>query len=165
MKKWKKIILIVIFYLVIFQPCAYADEIEDEMTSDEIWEMVSTNNIATIRAKSALLYDVKYDKILYEKNANEKLPNASTTKILTAIVAYENANVDDIVTVSENAARIGGSTIQLRKGNKVLLRDLMKGLLICSGNDAAIAIAEHVGRKCGKFLFYDESKSARIGSK
>ena len=98
------------------------------------------------------MYDKTYGEILYAKDAYAKVPNASTTKILTAIVAYENGNLDDIVTVSKTAASIGGSGINLRSGDKVTLGDLIEGLLIHSGNDAAIAIAEHVGRKCSKFL-------------
>ena len=140
--------------------------IEDdyELTSEEIAEVVNVNKSTIIRARAALVYDTKYDKILYAKNIDDRLPNASTTKILTAIVAYENANMNDLVTVSEKAARIGGSTINLRKGNKVLLGDLMKGLLICSGNDAAIAIAEYVGGSVENFCNMMNQKALELGA-
>ena len=72
--------------------------------------------------------------------------------MITAIVAYEEGDINDIVTVSKNAASVGGSVINLRKDDKASLDSLINGLLIHSGNDAAIAIAEHVGRKRSKFL-------------
>ena len=118
-----------------------------------------------IYSPNALLYDVTYDKILYEKNINEKVPNASTTKILTAIVAYENSNMEDIVEVSTKAASIGGSKINLRKGDKVKMDSLMKGLLMSSGNDAAIAIAEHVGGSVEEFCSLMNKRAIELGAK
>lgn len=141
-----------------------AEDADTELTEKEIIEAVSTGSVKNIRAKSAMVYDRKYHQILYEKNIDEELPNASTTKILTAIVAYENANMNDLVSVSAEAARIGGSTIGLRMGNKVLLGDLLKGLLICSGNDAAIAIAEHVGGSVENFANMMNQKALELGA-
>lgn len=117
-----------------------------------------------INARSAIVYDRKYKKILYEKNINEKVPNASTTKMLTAIVAYENANMDEMVTVSKKAANTGGSRVGLRTEDKVLLGDLMHGLLICSGNDAAVAISEYVGGSEEKFCEMMNKKAKEIGA-
>ena len=117
-----------------------------------------------INARNAIVYDRKYKKVLYEKNMNEKVPNASTTKILTAIVAYENADMDEMVTVSKKAANTGGSRVGLRTGDKVLLGDLMHGLLICSGNDAAVAISEHVGESEEKFCEMMNKKAKEIGA-
>ena len=148
MKKFVGLVLIIgIFFSNVY---AYYDDTVEE-NDVELLETVSSNNMV-LNSKNAILYDKTYGEILYEKDAYAKVPNASTTKILTAIVAYENGNLDDIVTVSKTAASIGGSGINLRSGDQVTLRDLIKGLLIHSGNDAAIAIAEHVGRKCSKFL-------------
>lgn len=117
-----------------------------------------------IYSPNALLYDATYDKILYEKNINERIPNASTTKILTAIVAYENSNMEDIVEVSTKAASIGGSKINLRKGDKVKMDSLMKGLLMSSGNDAAIAIAEHVGGSVEGFCSLMNKRATELGA-
>lgn len=137
---------------------------EDVLTRAELIEVMSKAQNININATAALLYDKTYDKILYAKNIDSKLPNASTTKILTAIVAYENSNMDDIVEVSERAASIGGSTINLRKGNKVLMGDLMKGLLMSSGNDAAIAIAEHVGGSVENFCKMMNKRAKELGA-
>ena len=82
---------------------------------------------------------------VYKKNIFEKLYPASTTKILTAYVALKNGNLDDVVTVSANAANQASdsSVCELKEGDKITLRDLLYGLMLRSGNDAAVAIAEH----------------------
>lgn len=126
--------------------------------------ILAKENDLNIYSPNALLYDVTYDKILYEKNINERIPNASTTKILTAIVAYENSNMEDIVEVSTKAASIGGSKINLRKGDKVKMDSLMKGLLMSSGNDAAIAIAEHVGGSVEGFCSLMNKRAIELGA-
>lgn len=126
--------------------------------------ILAKENDLNIYSPNALLYDVTYDKILYEKNINERIPNASTTKILTAIVAYENSNMEDIVEVSTKAASIGGSKINLRKGDKVKMDSLMKGLLMSSGNDAAIAIAEHVGGSVEGFCSLMNKRAVELGA-
>ena len=98
-----------------------------------------------ISAKSAILYEPVTNRILYEKNAEEKLPMASTTKIITAITAIENGNLSDVVTTSKRAADVEGSSVWLCEGEKQTLENLLYGLMLSSGNDAAIAIAEHIG--------------------
>lgn len=96
-----------------------------------------------ITSRIALIYDRASGKILYEKNGNKQTPMASTTKIMTAIVVIENSNSNDIVTVSKKAAKTGGSRLGLKTGDKIKLLDLLYGLLLPSGNDAAYALAEH----------------------
>ena len=126
--------------------------------------ILAKENELNIYSPNALLYDVTYDKILYEKNINERVPNASTTKILTAIVAYENSNMDDVVEISTKAASIGGSKINLRKGDKVKMDSLMKGLLMSSGNDAALAIAEHVSGSVEGFCDLMNKRAIELGA-
>ena len=96
-----------------------------------------------IYSKRALIYERKSRIVLYEKNMNEICPMASTTKIMTAIVVIENSNLNDIVTVSKKAAKTSGSRLGLKTGDKIKLLDLLYGLLLPSGNDAAYALAEH----------------------
>lgn len=117
-----------------------------------------------ILSPNALVYDLTYQKILYEKNINEKIANASTTKILTAIVAYENSSMEDVVEISTKAASVGGSKINLRKGDKVKMDSLMKGLLISSGNDAAIAIAEYVSGSVEEFCILMNERAKELGA-
>lgn len=97
-----------------------------------------------VSARSAIAVDAETFGIIFEKNADEKLPMASTTKIITAIAAIENANPDDIVTVSENAANTEGSSVWLEVGEKLSMMELLYALMLESGNDAAVAIAEHI---------------------
>ncbi|OXT07603.1 D-alanyl-D-alanine carboxypeptidase [Thermoanaerobacterium thermosaccharolyticum] len=117
-----------------------------------------------IAAKAAIVMDQKSGRILYEKNINEKLPMASTTKIMTLLLALEYGNLNDIVTVSKRAASVGGSSIWLSPGEKLSLIDLLYGLMLNSGNDAATAIAEHIGGSVEKFAEMMNKKAKDIGA-
>ena len=97
-----------------------------------------------VSARAAICVDAETFGIIFEKNADEKLSMASTTKIITAITAIENGNINDIVTVSANAAGTEGSSIWLGTGEKLTLSELLYALMLESGNDAAVAIAEHI---------------------
>jgi len=97
-----------------------------------------------LNGESAILIDATTGTILYEKNANQPMNPASITKIATGIYAIENGNPEDIVTVSKNARYVDGTRVYLGEGEQVPLRKLEYGLLMHSGNDAAIAIAEHM---------------------
>lgn len=99
---------------------------------------------ATILSEAAIMIDSKTGTVLYEKNANEQLYPASLTKMATAIYAIETGNLDEVVTVSSNARNTDGSSVYLEEGEQVTLKKLVQGLLINSGNDAGVAIAEHL---------------------
>ncbi|WLR52538.1 D-alanyl-D-alanine carboxypeptidase family protein [Bacillus tianshenii] len=98
----------------------------------------------TIKSKAAVMIDAKTGAILFEKNADASMYPASLTKMATAIYAIENGNLNVIVTVSEKARNTDGTKVYLEKGEQVTLRKLIQGLLINSGNDAGVAIAEHL---------------------
>lgn len=113
-------------------------------------EANNTNNTTKteevdISSRIALIYDRASGRILYEKNGNKQTPMASTTKIMTAIVVLENAKLTDTVTITAKAAGIGGSRLGLKKNDKITVNDLLYGLMLRSGNDAAVALAIHVG--------------------
>ena len=93
-------------------------------------------------ARSAVIIDAKSGAVLFEKNKDTRLPMASTTKIITALTVLESANVNDVITVSERAAAVEGSSIYLTAGEKISVRDLLYGLMLESGNDAAVCLAE-----------------------
>jgi D-alanyl-D-alanine carboxypeptidase len=97
-----------------------------------------------IKSEAAILLDTDTGAVLYAKNPDEKLYPASLTKIATAIYAIEKGNLNDIVTVSKNAVSQEGTRVYLDVGEKVPLKLLIQGMLINSGNDAAVAIAEHL---------------------
>ena len=105
-------------------------------------------------------------EILYGKEENTKCKMASTTKIMTSIIVMEN--IDDIeekVKVSSNAARIGGSRLGLHTNDEITIRDLLYGLLLCSGNDAAISLAEHVAGGVSEFADLMNNKARELGLK
>ncbi|MBS4189612.1 D-alanyl-D-alanine carboxypeptidase [Bacillus sp. FJAT-49705] len=110
-------------------------------------------SIPEIESEAAILIDSKTGAILYEKNAKNKMFPASLTKIATAIYAIETGNLDDVVTVSKEAASTDGTSVFLEEGEQVPLMKLIQGMLINSGNDAAMAIAEHLD---GSIDIYEE---------
>ncbi|NLM10022.1 MAG: D-alanyl-D-alanine carboxypeptidase [Clostridiaceae bacterium] len=164
----KKILTVVVILMTLFLTVIYADDINEEVPASSIFEDLSietyNNEDLNINARSAIVMDFESGRVLFEKNAYQKRPMASTTKVMTAIVALENGNLDDHVTVSRNAASIHGSLMHLRAGETLTLRELMYGLLLCSGNDAAIAIAEHIGGSVDGFLEMMNNKAKEIGA-
>ncbi|MGJ9459014.1 D-alanyl-D-alanine carboxypeptidase family protein [Oceanobacillus sp. CF4.6] len=100
----------------------------------------------TVASESAIVLEANSGQVLYDKNANSQMYPASVTKIATGIYAIETSNLNDIVTISSNASarNVEGTTVFLEKGEKVPLKKLIQGLLINSGNDAGVAIAEHL---------------------
>lgn len=117
----------------------------------------------SVSAQSAILMEQTTGRVLFEKDAHTKRRIASITKIMTAILAIESGKWDELVTVSERAVRTEGSSIYLKPGEKIALKHLVYGLMLRSGNDAAVAIAEHVGGSVEGFVFLMNEKAAEIG--
>lgn len=97
-----------------------------------------------LESESAVLMDTKSGKILYEKNGSQRMAPASLTKIATAIYAIETSDLEEVAVVSEDAVRVEGTRVYLEAGETMSLRQLLQGLLINSGNDAGVVIAEHL---------------------
>lgn len=114
-------------------------------------------------AQSAILMDRDSGRILFSKNADKEMKIASLTKIMTALVAIEQSKMDSMVTVGPNAVGVEGSSIYLKKGEKVPLENLLYGLMLRSGNDAATAIAEHVGGSVEGFVYLMNQKASFLG--
>ncbi len=114
-------------------------------------------------ARSAVLIESETGKVLLEHNAREKLPMASTTKVMTALVAIEQGDLDAEVTVGRNAYGVPGTSIYLELGEKLTLRDMLYGLMLASGNDAATAIAEHIGGDVETFCRMMTERAAALG--
>ncbi|UII54692.1 D-alanyl-D-alanine carboxypeptidase [Cytobacillus spongiae] len=117
----------------------------------------------SVSARGAVLIEQESGRILYEKEANTKMRIASITKIMTAIIAIESGKMDEMVKVSEKAVRTEGSSVYLKPGEKIKLEDLVYGLMLRSGNDAAVAIAEHVGGSLDGFVYLMNQKANEIG--
>lgn len=114
-------------------------------------------------ARAAVLIERNTGMVLLCHNENEPLPMASTTKVMTALLALEKGNLDDVVTVGRNAYGVPGTSIYLDLGEQITLRDLLYGLLLASGNDAAIAIAEHIGGSVEAFCAMMTERAAELG--
>ena len=111
----------------------------------------------TLNALSAILIDSSSGEVLYEKNADEKLAPASMTKIMTMLLimeAIDNGNItfDDEVTITKEAASMGGSQVFLQEGEVYKVSELLKGIAVASGNDAAVAMAERIGGSVEGFV-------------
>lgn len=117
-----------------------------------------------LSAEAAVLIDAASATVLYGKNEHQQRPPASTTKIMTAILALERGNLDDLVTVGRSAIEVDGSSLEIEPGHKFRLRDLLGGLLIESGNDAAAAIAEHLGKNQEGFVKMMNERAAELGA-
>lgn len=118
-----------------------------------------------IEAKAAILMDAKTGRILWEKNAHEPLAMASTTKIMTCILALEKGKLTDEVVVSKKAASAPRVKMYLQAGEKQLLGDLLYALMLQSYNDAAVAIAEHISGSVEEFCEEMTKKARAIGAK
>ena len=116
-----------------------------------------------VSAASAVLIEQKSGRILFEKDAHTKRRIASITKIMTAILAIESGKMNQYVRVSEQATRAEGSSVYLKPGEKIKLKDLVYGLMLRSGNDTAVAIAEYVGGSVEGFAYLMNQKAREIG--
>lgn len=175
MKNIKKVIIIIILnILLILQTNIFAYEIEEE--TDYIWlqqeiENVSANPISepNLNSRYAIVLDRDSKAVLYGKDENKRVPMASTTKIMTAIVLLENLGLNNNLTldtqveVCKEAGAIGGSRLGLKTGDKVTVNNLLYGLMLCSGNDAAIQIAVSIGGSVEGFANLMNKKAQDLG--
>jgi len=141
---------------------------EEQETKAEVPE--EKGSMSNIEAKSALLIEPMSGKIIYEKNIDEKFAPASVTKIMTMLLAMEaidsgKMSLEDKVTCSENAKNMGGSTMLLDTGEIRTLEELIKGVAIASGNDAAVAIAEYLGGTEDDFVALMNKRCQELGMK
>lgn len=165
----KKVIILSTLIINILTINCYADDIELEDFSEEIWEEIKSTGASTeeklpsLNSRAAIIYDRTSKTVIYGKNINDKRAMASTTKIMTAILVLENGNLDKEITVSKKAANTGGSRLGLKTGDKIKLKDLLYGLLLRSGNDAAVQIAIEIGGSLEGFAEMMNLKAKEIG--
>lgn len=148
---------------------SFCDDIENEVidVNDEILEVSSPAKpeikIPDTNSRSCVVIDRNTNTVLYGKNEIQKRKMASTTKIMTATIIIENCNLDESIEVSKKAAGTGGSRLGLKTGDKITIRDLLYGLMLCSGNDAAVALAEYTGGSIEGFAELMNKKSSELG--
>ena len=114
-------------------------------------------------AHSAVLYQPQTDVFLYSKNADERMPMASTTKIMTALIAIESSDPDELVVVDDSAIGVEGSSAYIRQGDVLTMEELLYALLLQSANDAAVAIACHIGDDVEGFSALMNKKAVELG--
>lgn len=125
----------------------------------------STQNTATAAGTAEIVMEATTCRVLGGSNIHARLPMASTTKAMTALVAIQSCNLDSKVTIPKAAVGIEGSSIYLREGEKLTVRELLYGLMLRSGNDAATAIAIHAGGSVDGFVKMMNDKAAALGLK
>ena len=116
-----------------------------------------------LSAESAILVEAETGRVLVAQNAREERAMASTTKIMTALIALEQPELDSYFTVDAEAIRVEGSSMGLREGDRVTLRTLAAGMLLASGNDAANAAAVRIGRMIPWFVEMMNARAAELG--
>ena len=116
-----------------------------------------------VGASGAVLMDVTTKRVLFAQNAHAQLPMASTTKIMTALIALETCALDTVVTVPKEAYGKEGSSIYLNNGEKITIQDLLYGLMLSSGNDAAVTLAIHIGGSVEGFAQIMNNRAKEIG--
>lgn len=113
--------------------------------------------------KSACLMDLDTGRVLYAKNEHAHLPNASTTKMMTAILLIEHCKMTDRIKASKNASETPYTSLHLKPGETITVKDLLTGMLVRSANDAAVAAAEHIAGNTTKFAAMMNAKARSIG--
>lgn len=131
-----------------------------------LWCLLSVAHAETpqVSAASSIVMDASSGRVLYEKNAHQPRDIASITKLMTALVAVERAaSLDEVVTIQPQWTGVEGSSIYLKPGEQVTLRTLLYGLLLQSGNDAAVAIAGYCGGAVETFVGWMNDRAAQLG--
>ncbi|NLI11977.1 D-alanyl-D-alanine carboxypeptidase family protein [Pelotomaculum propionicicum] len=142
---------LVIYIIFLYKPVAGASE-------------TSCPSAPTVTAEAAVLLEARTGQVLFDKNAGQVKAPASTTKIMTALLAIECGDLDRVVTVSPAAASVGEASLDLRAGEKLKLEELVYGAMLESGNDACVAIAEHLAGSESNFILLMNQKARMIGA-
>lgn len=166
---FKKIIctILTISILTINLSIVYSDDLDDEIEASNSNELIETSTSKTteepiLNSRIAVAYDRKSGNVIWGKNENKRSAMASTTKIMTSILLIENADLNQTIEVSAKAGGTGGSRLGLKKNDKITMRDLLYGLMLKSGNDAAVAIAENVGGSVEGFAEMMNNKAKEL---
>ena len=169
----KKVIKIFFIIILIFTLSAFtvfaddANELEEvvieEDEKNEIEASASSDTKPTINSKRYAVYDRLSGRCIYGKDENKQTAMASTTKIMSAVIIVENCNLEDIVTVTAKAAGVGGSRLGLHTDDKISVNDLLYGLMLRSGNDAAVALAIHTAGSVEEFANLMNQKAEVLG--
>jgi len=163
----KKILYSMLIFLLILLnfSTVCADDVDNEVDFEDTIEVTASNvsELPKTNSRRYIVYDRISKSMIIGKNEDIKSAMASTTKIMTTIVILEKADLNETVTVSAKAGGTGGSRLGLKRGDKASVRDLLYGLMLRSGNDAAVALAEHVGGSVKEFAELMNEKAIELG--
>lgn len=159
MKKiFSKTCIFFFIFISLFNTYSLCDYIDND-TIDINSEILASSTIPEenikvpeVNSRACVVIDRNTNTILYGKNQNQKRKMASTTKIMTAIIIIENCDLNETIEISKKAAGTGGSRLGLKAGDKITIRNLLYGLMLRSGNDAAVALAEYYRSEVLKVL-------------
>lgn len=159
------------FFIFLSNSSYFSYSYDDDLINDEetlsIIKTIETSSAVgyepNVNSKYIIALDRNTKRILYEKSGFNKTPMASTTKILTAIIAIEKCDLNEIVNISSNAAHTTGSTLGISTNEKISMKDLLYGLMLRSGNDCAVAIAEHISGNLDNFSKLMNLKCKELG--
>lgn len=164
--KIKKILILFMIFLFLGENIVYCDtKNEDNINSQIIEEKNEDYKNLDLLSKHIICIERSTESILFEKDAYSKTAMASTTKILTGIIVIENSNLNDEVLISKRAANTGGSCLGIRENQKITVEGLLYGLLLRSGNDTAVALAEYISGNVEDFSKVMNEKAKEIGLK
>ena len=170
-------LVVLVYFIYSFSPIRPENSSNPAIAGEKEYSFGPSNNfdlpntasqtaiLDNITAKSVYVYDLTAQKAIFAKNPNLKLPTASTLKILTAIVALDNSSLENIFSVSVKAANVGEDSMLLSEGERLTVKDLLYGLMLPSGNDAAITLAENIAGNEDRFVNVMNQKAQKIGMK
>lgn len=166
-------ILLPFFLMMFITNYVFADDISPLDDNFDIYEVLedaesietnsSSSELPTINSRAYVVIDRKSNTVLVGKNENQKKKMASTTKIMTALIVIENCNLSETVEISKKSASTGGSRLGLKTGDKITVYDLLYGLMMRSGNDSAVALAEHTAGSISSFADLMNQKAVKLG--
>ena len=166
-------ILLPFFLMMFITNYVFADDISPLDDNFDIYEVLedaesietnsSSSELPTINSRAYVVIDRKSNTVLVGKNENQKKKMASTTKIMTALIVIENCDLSETVEISKKSASTGGSRLGLKTGDKITVYDLLYGLMMRSGNDSAVALAEHTAGSISNFADLMNQKAVELG--
>lgn len=166
-------ILLPFFLMMFITNYVFADDISPLDDNFDIYEVLedaesietnsSSSELPTINSRAYVVIDRKSNTVLVGKNENQKKKMASTTKIMTALIVIENCDLSETVEISKKSASTGGSRLGLKTGDKITVYDLLYGLMMRSGNDSAVALAEYTAGSISSFADLMNQKAVELG--
>ncbi len=155
---------ILVFLLIFSLSCPlFADDELEKVDSSINVNSVVSDGFPKINSRHVIVYERNSKTVLYEKSSSEKCKMASTTKIMTCILILEKCDLKSSVSISSKSANTGGSRLGLHTNDVISVNDLLYGLMLCSGNDAAVALAEYCGGSIEGFAELMNSKANELG--